>query len=137
MSNQEKTARIIATAQSECHSFEPEVCGACYNHLVEGKWLAKRLADAALLAPDLPTPHIFTPDTDPEWAQNYLEEWEWLPDAQIYSTQSTFYLNVKDGNTDGGFEFSQEEWLNMSPAQLREIAAILLAAADYAEGKRD
>lgn len=96
--------------------------------------MVEELADAGLLAPDLPEPRVLTPETDPEWAQKQLDEWEWLPDVRFNSTTTPFYLTVKDGETDGGFdEFGQEEWFNMNPEQLREIAAILLSTADYVE----
>lgn len=89
--------------------------------------------EQAQATPDLPTPHMLTPETDPEWAQHQLDEWDWLPDVRFDGTTTPFYLTVKDGETDGGFELSQEEWLDRSPEQLREIAAILLATADHIE----
>lgn len=118
MSAQEKAARIIATAQSECHYFEPELCGACYNHLVEGKWLAKRLADAALLAPDLPEPQqhggeLVWPLADPDgWAVTATDD----------------YVRLSD---------ERGAIITVNRKLARDLGHALTAAADYSEGKRD
>lgn len=95
--------------------------------------IALALAKEGRLAPDLPEPRILTPNTDPDWAQRYLDEWEWVPDVEFRCESSDFVLNIKDGDTNGGFGEPQEEWLDLTPAQLREIASALLAAADYQE----
>ena len=120
MTNREKAVGVIRrqTLVSDMHTARDVV---------------RRLDQANLITPDLPTPRMLTPEANPEWAQNQLDEWEWLPDVRFDSTTTPFYLTVKDGETDGGFALSQEEWLSMSPTQLREIAAILLATADHIE----
>lgn len=93
--------------------------------------VADALAQAGRLAPDLPEPHALTPDTDPDWAQAYRDEWEWVPDIQFHCESSDFFINVKDSDTNGGFGEAQEEWLDMKPTQLRGIASTLLAAANH------
>ena len=104
-------ARVIAVAQSECHSSEPEVCGACYNHLVEGRWLAKRLADTGLLAPDLPEPTI-TPCGDTTWAA-----------GTVYFDETEQSIGIELPGRLRGLE----------AYAAREIGRGLLAAADYQE----
>lgn len=120
MTNREKAVGVIRrqTLVSDVHTTRDVV---------------RRLDQADLITPDLPTPRRLTPEADPEWAQNQLNEWEWLPDVRFDGTTTPFYLTVKDGETDGGFALSQEEWLGMKPVQLREIAAILLATANHIE----
>lgn len=136
MSNIERAVAVIADQLPKPvaeHEFSVDYRnGLAIVRDVAGR-AAEALADEGLLMPDLPPVCALTQETDPEWAQNYLDEWEWLPDVQFYGGSSTFYLNVKDGAINGGFEFGQEEWSDMKPAQLREITAILRAAADHAE----
>ena len=120
MTNREKAVGVIRrqTLVSDVHTARDVV---------------RRLDQAGLITPDLPTPRMLTPETNPEWARNQCDEWEWLPDVRFDGTTTPFYLTVKDGETDGGFALSQEEWLGMNPVQLREIAVILLATADHIE----
>lgn len=91
---------------------------------------AKALTDAGLLMPDLPEPTTAT--TDPEWERKYLEEHEWVPDAEWHPTNA-FFINVKDGNVNAGFWEAEENWEGMNPADLKATGLALLAAANYAE----
>ena len=95
--------------------------------------VALELAIAGLLAPELPEP--ITPENDPEWAQEYMAEWEWVPDAEWHPTND-FFINAKDGNINAGFGMPQEEWDGTSPDELRSIALALLAAAQHAKEKQ-
>lgn len=103
------------------------------DNWLDPRCLAQDLAQAGLLAQDLPEPRILTPATHPDWAQNWLNLWEWVPDIEFHCESSGFFINIKDSDTNGGFGQSQDEWLDMKPTQLREIASILLAAANYTE----
>lgn len=95
----------------------------------EPECLAQDLADAGLLMPDLPEPT--TPENDPEWAQEYMDVWEWMPDAE-WRPAADFYINIYNGDQiNAGFGTTQEEWVDLSPESLRSIAYALLAAANY------
>ena len=76
-------------------------------------------------------PKVKTPDTDPEWATYHIEEWDSVPDVAWIAEHSSFFMNFYGTNMNGGFEYSQEEYLDVSSETLREVAAIMLAAADY------
>lgn len=130
MTNREKAVGVIRrqTLVSDVHTARDIV-----RRLDQAGLITPDLPQAGLITPDLPTPRMLTPEANPEWARNQCDEWEWLPDVRFDGTTTPFYLTVKDGETDGGFALSQEEWLNMNPVQLREIAAILLATADHIE----
>lgn len=116
MNNVDKAAQIIAEAVGD-------------TMLTDAA--AEALADAGLLAPELPEP--ITPENDPEWAREYLTEWEWVPDAEWHPTNS-FFINIKDGNTNAGFWEAQENWEGMNSTNLKAIGLALLAAAQLAEG---
>lgn len=134
MKNRERAVEIIRAYTDECD----DDCGrhgSCPRCTGKAREAAQALHKAGCITPDLPKPHTLTPATDPAWAQRHLDEWEWVPDVRFDSATTPFYLTVNNGRTDGGFGLSQEEWLDMQPTQLRDIAAVLLAAADHIEGR--
>lgn len=92
----------------------------------------QRLQEAGLLAPE--PPETLTPETHPEWAHRYLEDWECLPEVEWHAGKD-FFISIFDHEKgfNAGFGVPQEEWLFVTPSDLRGIAAVLLAAADYAD----
>lgn len=76
-------------------------------------------------------PKVKTPETDPEWAACHIEEWDSVPDVAWVAEHSSFFMNFYGADLNGGFEYAQEEYLDVPSVTLREIAAIMLAAADY------
>lgn len=111
MSNRDKAARIIAVTSSRCLAFEPEECGACYNNLEKGLYLAKRFADAGLLMPDLP-------DTK-ECYGTVMNDWVLVNDDGA--------LQIRYGVDDDP----------LTTTEARELALCLLAAADYVEKEEE
>lgn len=94
------------------------------------------LADAGLLAPDLPSPAM-TPESHPEWAQQHRADWESEPPEVIWETpgKDEWWISFdKEYGLYGGWtEFPEEALEGLSPQDMKNIAGIFLAAANYAE----
>ena len=77
------------------------------------------------------------PETDPEWAQQFTEDWDSPPPEIVWECENTpFWMSINDGETDGGItEFPEEHLHDLKPTQLRTIADIFTRVADYLEGE--
>ena len=80
------------------------------DHTLGAGAIAEALADAGLLTPHLPEPTRIQPDGSPEWA-------------------SASHATI---GVDGNLVYSDGALL--TPGEAREEAAMILAAADHAEG---
>ena len=101
----------------------------------QARELAQALADAGLLMPDLPEPYtskfdtsaLFTPDEDSEDGA-YIDVK--VETGRHHHGRITIDLDPCHGS-DNGFTLIRAY---VSPQWCREAAALMLAAADYAEG---
>lgn len=101
MSNIDRAGEVIATAMEEVAHGYPSMPGV----------IAQALADAGLLAPDLPEP------TD-----RSIPEWE-MPNNEHHAVSVSRYGTVRIWGDTSGYE----------PAEARALAAALLSAAAWAE----
>ncbi|APT87410.1 hypothetical protein [Corynebacterium flavescens] len=131
MSNLEKAVEIIAEARRTA----PRVRDM-QDHV--SPHIAQALADAGLLAPDLPTPTM-TPESHPGWAQWHREEWDSEPPEAVWQTpgKDEWWISYsKEYGLYGGWtEFPEEALEGLNPEDMKAIAGVFLAAANYAEEK--
>ena len=104
MSNIERAANVIAVARQDAPRIRDTK-----DHI--SPHIAQALADAGLLAPDLPEP------TD-----RSIPEWE-MPNNEHHAVSVSRYGTVRIWGDTSGY----------TPAEAREVAAALLAAAAWAE----
>lgn len=91
------------------------------------KALANDLADAGLLAPDLPEPYVF-PSGEREWSS--LVGWVNL---DTDGTVAVVYDERDEDDIAAGAEIDAGELVFTRISEVRFLALALLAAADYAE----
>lgn len=118
MSNKERAATLLTPNYEHCqHVHNGEGGYPCMFCEYDAETAAERLAEAGLLAPDLPEPNdpaIFVPNGK-----------GWLPcgpdDPSVWTAPDSVIIvqRIEPGN--------------LTPNEARQVAYALLAAADYAE----
>lgn len=112
MSNREKAAEVI-----RAHGFDP-----CR----EPECIAQDLADAGLLAPDLPEP-----------ARRSVEGYHTAHPWAEWDAGNNHVMALKDGLVAIQDVEEPELCITIPPDEARQAAHALLAAADHAEGNRE
>lgn len=108
MTNQDRAAQIIADLFKD----------AFHNPKGLGEDIAEPLADAGLLAPDLPEPTFSFSDGTKAW---FIEDDEVRGIASTYIFNGEVLLSTAAGRVKG------------APAKMRKIGLALLAAANHAQ----
>lgn len=122
MNNQDRVAKVI-----DRHGFDP-----CR----EPECIAQDLADAGLLAPDLPDPDL--DHRDPAHRAEFEAWWEGpVPDVWNKGLPDVFTVQVFPDKPEVGLYLDLEPFEPFSPQEARKLAYALLAAAQHQEGSSE
>ena len=120
MSNQERAAELIwgyLECQPSCDTAGQDERQRCNDCMETAQNCAADLADAGLLAPDLPEP-LTAANGNPVWRADSTLMVTRYPDGEI------------------GMMITPEQEARYTPQAARTQAALLLAAANHGEGSR-
>lgn len=123
MSNIDKAARIVR----DLSEVDGETIGYAHAHNI-----ARALADAGLLAEDLPEPDL--DHRDPAHRAEFEAWWEGpVPDVWNKGLPDVFTVQVFPDKPEVGLYLDLEPLEPFSPQEARKLAYSLLAAANYTE----
>lgn len=135
MNNLDKAAELILPYIGDCAECD-RIGDACLDCVREAKDAAKDVAEAGLLAPDLPTPTKIE-DDECCWDKTHTHL------AYDYQTGAEKKIKVPGGVTVIQDE-NAEVWLDvdygihsLALGEARSLGLALLAAAQYAEGNNE
>lgn len=133
MNNLDKAAELILPYIGGCAECD-RIGDACLDCVREAKEAAKDVAEAGLLAPDLPEPDHDT--RDPKWRAEYEEEYGYsAPD--VWCKDPWLSVGVFPGSNEITIWDGGEKLEPFSIAEARKLAYCFLAAANHAEGNNE